>query len=1078
MALNRILIANRGEIAMRIAQTAAELGIETVAIHAADDAASPHLAACTRAVALPGSGPRAYLDAGAIVALARAEGCDGLHPGYGFLSENADFAQAVEAAGIAFVGPTPDTIRSLGDKVAAKALARDLGVPVIEGLPGPATLEAVTAFFATQPEGTAMMLKAVAGGGGRGMRIVTEASALPAAFAACQAEAKQSFGSPDLYGERVIEAARHVEVQILGDGTGAAVHLGERECSLQRRHQKIIEIAPCPGLDPALRARLCDAALELARATRYRGLGTFEFLIEGRDQSPWFIEANPRLQVEHTITEELFDIDLVALQLRIAGGETLAGIGLAQSDLRPGPGFALQARILMEELAPDGSPIPVAGRIGAYAPPSGPGLRVDGFAGAGYRARPDYDPLLAKLIVRSRAPDFGAALDKAGRALARFDIQGIATNIPLLRALLAEPALRAGAVTTAFVTDALPRLVAAAAELAPETEVTDSARDETRAEALLPPGQIALRTPLHGMFFQQLVAPGDAVTEGQPIAIMEALKMEHVVRAERAGHIGAFYAAPGEALSAGQVIAGLRPDDSLGKAAGTEAEIDLDAIRPELAALIALTARGQDAARPEAVAKRHARGKNTARENLANLCDPAMFEEFGALTFAAQTRRRSREELIDKTLGDGVITGFGAVNAALFAPEVARTALVLTDYTVLAGTQGQRHHQKLDRIFELAERSRTPVILFAEGGGGRPGDTDSNMFAGLDVRTFASFARLAGKVPTIGVVSGPCFAGNAALLGSCDIIIGTEDMHLGMAGPAMVEAGGLGRHRAEDIGPLAVQTRNGVVDIAVADETEAAEIARRALAYLQGPLAEWQAPDARRLRWAVPENRKQVYDIRALIEALVDAGSFLELRRAYGAGIVTGFARIEGRPFGLMANDCAHDGGAIGPEAARKAARFLAQCDRAGLAVVSLVDTPGFLVGPEVETRGQVREVCALFLEGARLSVPVFGVVLRKGYGLGAMSMVGGGFHETGFTIAWPTGEFGGMGLEGAVTLGYRKELDAAPADQRAALFETYLAELYERGKATSIAAALEIDAVIDPAETRRWIVDFLRARR
>ena len=426
---------------------------------------------------------------------------------------------------------------------------------------------------------------------------------------------------------------------------------------------------------------------------------------------------------------------------------------------------------------------------------------------------------------------------------------------------------------------------------------------------------------------------------------------------------------------------------------------------------------------------------------------------------------------------DGLVAGVGSVNGALFGDEKSRCMVIAYDYTVFAGTQGMMNHKKKDRMLRLAEEWRIPVVLFAEGGGGRPGDTDSMGVAGLDIPTFATFARLSGLVPLVGIVSGRCFAGNAALLGCCDVIIATRNANIGMGGPAMIEGGGLGVFTPEEVGPIDVQAPNGVVDLVVEDEAEAVLKAKQYLAYFQGPLAEWRAADQRLLRRLIPENRLRAYDVRAVIEALCDEDSVLELRRDFGIGIVTALVRIEGRPFGLLANNPHHLGGAIDAPAADKAARFLQLCDAYGLPIVSLCDTPGFMVGPEVEKLAQVRHVSRMFVTSASLSVPWFTVVLRKGYGLGAQGMTGGSFHAPFFIVSWPTGEFGGMGLEGAVRLAYRRELEAVddPA-LRDALYQKLVAQLYQAGKANNMAAFLEIDDVIDPADTRRWILRGLRS--
>jgi acetyl-CoA carboxylase carboxyltransferase component len=503
---------------------------------------------------------------------------------------------------------------------------------------------------------------------------------------------------------------------------------------------------------------------------------------------------------------------------------------------------------------------------------------------------------------------------------------------------------------------------------------------------------------------------------------------------------------------------------------------DLDAIRLDLAESRQRHDIGLDAARPDAVARRRATGQRTARENVTDLCDPGTFVEYGALALAAQRSRRSMEELLRMSPADGLITGIGAVNGRLFDDARSRCMVMAYDYTVLAGTQGAFNHKKKDRMLHLARRSRLPMVIFAEGGGGRPGDTDAPGVAGLDTMTFIDFARLSGLVPLVGIVSGRCFAGNAALLGCCDVIIATENANVGMGGPAMIEGGGLGVFKPEEVGPIAVQAPNGVVDVVVADEAAAVRAAKQYLAYFQGPLAAWTCADQRRLRQLVPENRLRVYDIRRVVEALADEGSVLELRPRFGTGIVTALVRIEGRPLGLIANNPMHLGGAIDADAADKAARFVQLCDAFDLPVVSLCDTPGFMVGPDAEKTALVRHVSRMFLAAGSITVPWFTVVLRKGYGLGAQAMAGGSFHAPDFIVAWPSGEFGGMGLEGAVRLGYRKELAALddPAERKA-LFEKLVARAYQSGKAINMAAFLEIDDVIDPLDTRHWIVRGLR---
>ena len=502
-------------------------------------------------------------------------------------------------------------------------------------------------------------------------------------------------------------------------------------------------------------------------------------------------------------------------------------------------------------------------------------------------------------------------------------------------------------------------------------------------------------------------------------------------------------------------------------------------LRPELSELLHRLSFGMDENRPEAVARRRRKNQRTARENLEDLLDQGSFVEYGALNIAAQRSRRPIDDLIARTPADGLITGLGTVNAPEFGEKAARCMVMSYDYTVLAGTQGHFNHKKMDRLLKLANEQRTPLILFAEGGGGRPGDTDAQgvVIAGLDLPTFSLFAQLSGKVPLVGIVSGYCFAGNAALLGCCDVIIATRNTNIGMGGPVMIEGGGLGSFTPGDIGPVDVQSANGVVDITVEDEAAAVVAAKQYISYFQGKTREWKTEDQILLRDLIPENRRRTYDVRKIIETLADSDAFLELRPGFGPGMITGLVRIEGAPFGLMANNCQHMAGAIEADDADKAARLMQLCNAHGLPVLSLIDTPGFMVGPEIERRAQVRHVCRMFIAGSHLRVPLFSVVLRRGYGLGAMAMARGGFHESFFTASWPTGEFGGMGIEGAVKAGFKKELAAIedPAE-REKVYNDMVAMGYAKGKAINMAACMEIDAVIDPADTRKWLMRGLQS--
>ncbi|HTU79764.1 MAG TPA: carboxyl transferase domain-containing protein [Solirubrobacteraceae bacterium] len=560
-------------------------------------------------------------------------------------------------------------------------------------------------------------------------------------------------------------------------------------------------------------------------------------------------------------------------------------------------------------------------------------------------------------------------------------------------------------------------------------------------------------------------ARDERVGAGSALVVLEAMKMEHEVLAEIDGVLRSVAVAVGDAVHAGQLLAVLEPGAcASASASAPPPSARADGERADMRAVRERHELGLDGARPDAVAQRRERGRRTARENLADLLDPGSFVEYGPLLFAAQERRRAREELIARTPADGLVGGVGAVDGR---PCVALSY----DYTVVAGTQGMRNHAKKDRLFELAERRRLPVVLFAEGGGGRPGDVDMPIVAGLDCRAFELFARLSGLVPLVGIASGYCFAGNAALLGCCDVVIATEDSSIGMGGPAMIEGGGLGVHAPGDVGPIDVQHANGVVDLRASDDAEAVALARRYLSYFRGRRPAGAVPEQELLRELIPEQRKRVYEVRRVVETLFDESSVLELRDGFAAGMLTALARVDGRPLGVLANDSRHLGGAIDADGADKAARFLQLCDAFELPVLFLCDTPGFMVGPDAERTATVRHFARMFLAGANLSVPTGTIVLRKGYGLGAQAMAGGGFKAPLFTIAWPTSEFGGMGLEGAVRLGMRRELDAIDDEhERERAFAQMVAAAYERGRGLNMAAYGEIDDVIDPADSRRWI--------
>jgi acetyl/propionyl-CoA carboxylase alpha subunit/acetyl-CoA carboxylase carboxyltransferase component len=1060
--VTRLLIANRGEIALRIIRTATELDLGTVAVYAEDDADSPHVHAADEAIGLPGAGPAAYLDHAAILAAAKKSGAELIHPGYGFLSEQPEFARACTTAGYTFVGPDAAALELFGNKSAARRAAVAAGVPVLPATDGPSSVEDIRAFLAAHENG--IVIKALAGGGGRGMRMVRGAEQIDDAYRQCAAEAQLGFGDSALFAEAHLANARHIEVQVVATPS-RALALGDRDCSIQRRYQKLVEIAPAQGISTTLRRDLHRAAARLCAQADYRGLATVEFLVAGEQFV--FLEVNPRIQVEHTVTEEVTGIDLVAVQLRIAVGAAFhqlrlpAGIVADGQEVVGAPaavrGIAIQTRVNMESMGADGSVMPTAGTLTVFSPPSGPGVRVDTFGRPGLTPSPRYDSLLAKVITRVRGSSFSAAVRKAQTALDEFGIEGIRTNIGFLREILSHSQSHSGPVTTSFVDENLSTLVGA----------VQSRRSEPRVASIeLYPGEEVLRAQLAGTVVEAATEDAEFAA-GAQLVVLEAMKMQHVLTAPDAVRTVRTLVTPGQVVGTGDPLVVFT---RTGEHAQTEgaADVDLDRARADLDEVRRRHVLTLDEGRPAAITKRHKQNRRTARENITDLVDPGSFVEYGALTLAAQRSRRSEEDLIANTPADGLVAGLATIGGA--------EAVVLSyDYTVLAGTQGMRNHAKTDRVFDLAARRKLPVVLFAEGGGGRPGDTDLANIAGLDVPTFRTLGALSGQVPLVSIVSGRCFAGNAALAGTCDVIIATPDANIGMGGPAMIEGGGLGEYRPEDIGPIDVQRRNGVVGLVARDEAHAVSLAKQYLSYFHGKLDDWEAPDPRRARHVVPENRLRAYDVHHAIESVVDVGSVLELRSDYGVGVVTALVRVEGAAFGLLANSSHHLGGAIDAEVADKIADFLTLCESFGLPIISLCDTPGFMVGPDAEIHAAVRRFSRLFIVGARLTVPFGMIILRKGYGLGAMAMAGGSFLAPEFTVAWPTGEIGGMGLEGAVRLGFSKEL-AAVIDpiERQNLFDKLVEAAYQHGKALTSATTFELDDVIDPADSRAWITRLL----
>ena len=1111
MSFSALLIANRGEIAIRIARAASDLGIRTVAVYSEDDAASLHTRVADEAYALEGLGARPYLDIELMVAAAKANGCDAVHPGYGFLSEQGDFARRCGEEGITFIGPSVEHLQLFGDKARAREAAIDADVPVLKGIDRAVSLDEAETFFAET--GGSMIIKAIAGGGGRGTSAVTESSELEATYRRCQREAKAAFGVEDVYVEEFVTLARHVEVQILGDLHGGIAHLGERECSIQRRNQKVIEIAPAPFLDDDLRTQIIEAAVRLAKKVGYTSLGTFEFLVDVSPEStqPYvFIEANARLQVEHTVTEQVSDIDIVQTQIRLAAGDSLEELGLG-SPISP-RGYAIQARVNMEKFKKNGRVLPASGTFTAYDAPSGPGVRTDGFGYVGYKTSTAFDSLLAKVIAHASSTDFYVAVNRTIRALSEFRIEGVGNNISFLQNILAHPDFVDARVHTRWVDEHMSELVQAPTDM-PRRFVESSGpvgqgadgfagarvdtsdplalfdhdarvkseqpvveEDQAPPEVVGPDGSAGMSSPIQGTIISIDVKVGDEVRSGQQVALLEAMKMEHVIAAEFDGIVREITMGAGDVVRERYPIVFIEEAEVAGGTLSTSEELDPDYIRADLEETYRRHAFTLDENRQEAVEKRRARGYRMPRENISELMDEGSFKEYWPLIVAAQHKRYDMETLRKQTPADGLIAGTGTINADLFGEEAARAMVVHYDYTVLAGTQGKRNHYKQDRMFELAHRFRIPLVLFGEGGGGRPGDDSRGPAVAFDTNTFTTFSQLSGLVPMVCIINGRTFAGNTALVACCDVIIATEKTTVAMGGPAMIEGGGLGIYTPEEVGPMSFQVPNGVVDILVKDEAEAVQVGKKYLSYFQGRIENWEAPDQRPLRHAIPENRLRLYDMKKIIYTLADVDSVLEIREKFGIGVITAFIRVEGRPLGVIANNPHHLAGAIDSDGADKGARFIQLCDAFDIPILSLMDCPGMMVGPDVEKTALVRHCTRMFNAGANLTVPLFGVVVRKAYGLGVQAMCGASALVGFFTVAWPTAEFAGMNIEGSVKLGYRKELAAIEdPEERKKEFEDRVARAYESAKAVNAVPGGGLDDVIDPADTRSWIVESMK---
>ncbi|WP_448639381.1 carboxyl transferase domain-containing protein [Geodermatophilus sp. URMC 63] len=1058
--MDGILVANRGEIAVRIMRAAADLGLTTVAVSPQDDSGSLHTRLADQAHALPGTGVAAYLDATQVLAAAHATGATAVHPGYGFLSENADFARRCADEGLVFIGPTPEQLEVFGDKTRARNLAESVGVPVLPGTRSATSLEEARAFAAQHGP---VMLKALAGGGGRGMRAVLSLDDLPEAFERSRSEAEQAFGNGDVYVERLVTSARHIEIQVVGDGSGAVQHLWERDCSIQRRHQKLVEVAPAPRLDARLRDELLAAALLLAADVRYRSLGTVEFLV-GADGF-WFMEANPRLQVEHTVTEQTTGIDLVATQIRLARGATLAEVGL---DSPPGvTGCSVQVRVNLETLDEEGALHPHSGTLTAFTPPSGPGVRVDTYGYTGYRTSPRYDSLLAKVIAHGR--DFSSALHRADGALSEFQLEGVPSNIPLLQGVLEHPDVATADWNTAFIDHHLDELLAGDhRRLRLDPDGPGAAR---AASVAVPEGTESVTAPMQGVVVRIDVADGDQVAPGARLVVLEAMKMEHVVRAPKGGRVGLVLAALGDLVDEGAPLLHLEPDGT-GAAAGTEAgAIGSEDWAAEVEEIHRRRELAQRLGGPEKVARQHETGRLTVRERIASLADPGSFAEIGALTgFAEYDDAGDLRSILP--------ANFVAGTARLDGRKVVLGA---DDFTVRGGSGDAAIHAKQVYAEQYAREMRLPVVRLLDGasGGGSVKMAAEAGFTYIPVNPgWDAAVDNLSLVPVVAACLGPTVGLGAARLVMSHLAVMVEGVgQVFTAGPPVVRGGTGEDLTKEELGGAEVHRRSGAVERFVRTEEEAFDVVRTFLSYLPDsvfgtpPVIDGTDPADRReefLLAAVPRDRRAPYAIHPILEAVFDAGSVFPYAE-YGGATVTALARLDGHPVGVVTTD-PFKGATMSVEGAQAVTRLVDLCETFHLPIVSLTDQAGMTIGSAAERRGTIRYGARAIAAVYQARVPQAELVLRRVYGVGGAGIVNR--HRAGRSWAWPSGDWGSLPVQGGIEAAFRAQLLSAADPQRE--LERLRAQLAAVTSPFRTAEHFGVQDLIDPRDSRELLCDWV----
>jgi acetyl/propionyl-CoA carboxylase alpha subunit/acetyl-CoA carboxylase carboxyltransferase component len=1125
--LKRVLIGNRGEIAIRIAKAASALGVESVAVYAPVDALSLHTRFTTEAREIGGQGGRAgdsvgaYLDAEALIRVAKSSGCDSVHPGYGFLAENAAFAELCAAEGLVFVGPPPAVLALFGNKIRARSLAQSLGIPIVPGGGEPLT-SPKEALELARGLGYPVMLKASAGGGGRGMRAVQNAEAMIEAFARCQSEAQAAFGDGAVFVERLIPRPRHVEVQILADAHGNVIHLHERDCSVQLRHQKVVEVAPAPGLHDALRGHILADAIKLARAAKYVNAGTVEFLVSPETDEHFFIEANPRIQVEHTVTEQVTGVDLVEAQFHIAAGASLAALGLGDQRAVGAPrGFAVEARVVARG----------AGTISAYKEPSGPGVRVDACGYLGYAPPPDFDPLLAKVVgSSSSASSLASAVDRTLRALDEFHIAGLPTNLPELRAILLHPAVRAGDARTSLLEEA-PEILRAAASSASanggalallqkqatilradplgKAVSSGTARGSPMRGLDVRDGARGVECPIGGAVVELRVREGDAVAAGDTLMIISTMKMETLLGAPCSGMVTAVQPLNvGDTVSAGQVVAVVAPaDDSAECRTPSRADAGHETWRGVLEEVHALERLAHDrlaqGSTDPGVVRQRKRGKLTCRERISLLLDDGSFREVGSVAGFA-----SYDE-------NGGVTAFTPANHVGGWGKIdGRTAVVCADdFTSRGGHADGAIAAKSVYLDRLSLELRAPCVRMLDGssGGGsvaamvpqQKKEGESRAKESLDAiepgrpRVAGSggsflpghlgstfYAEQLATVPVVNLLLGSVVGIGAAkaVLGHFSVMV-RDIAQLFVAGPPVVQHAMGYDITKEDLGGWHIHCRNGSVDNLAETEEEAAEMTKRFLSYLPSNVYEpppilppnaSDPPDRREeeLFTLIPRKRTTTFDMRRAIRLMADADSFFEIGPLWGTDQITGFVRFNGHTLGVLASDSRHpNGGALTADGCSKLTRHLDLCDLFHVPILNLVDNPGFAVGLEHELSGTIRRGGEWMIAFAQVSVPIFTVLMRRSFG------VAGNNYATprerpSVRVTWPAADVGGIPPEGGIEAAYKRQL--AEAENPEALRAELMARIESARGPLGPLSKFQIEEMVDPRDTRRMVCEWV----